>query len=150
MRGNIQQIHACNGSNFVGTIRKMKNSFHMMDYKHMQKDLKMVGLGWLNLEKNPRTATHMDGIWGCWMWTARLVLYAHLQKKGCNLQKKTGWPVSCYNIHLNKSLCYLKTNGNWNNQWFSIITTQFTSDEIKNHDIIKRTFPAADIHSRKQ
>ena len=72
-RGNLRETHSGNSSNFVGAEQELLKAFSEMDHNKIENFLQDHGGDWITWKRNPPAASHMAGIWGRQIRSARAI-----------------------------------------------------------------------------
>ena len=83
--GNILMIRSDNSSNFIGDKNELCKAFNEMDHTKISSFLQDNGPDWLIWIKNTPTASHMGGVWGQQIRSARNILSSLLKTHGRSL-----------------------------------------------------------------
>ena len=87
-RGHVAAIGSDNGTNLVGTANGLSKAHDEMNHEQVKCYLRKNEGDWIIWENNPSTASHMGGVWGRRIRTARTILDALLKTHSCSLNDK--------------------------------------------------------------
>ena len=88
-RGNVQVIRSDNGTGFAGASAELSKAFSEMNHKKINEFMLEHGGQFIQLKRNPPTASNMGRVWERQIRSARSILVALLKMHGTSLNDES-------------------------------------------------------------
>ena len=91
-RGPVREIRSDNGTNFIGSVRELREAIEEMDHDKITEKLRKQQIDW---RFNPPGASHMGGVWERQIRTVRRILSTLLREHGNRLDDESLHTLLC-------------------------------------------------------